>query len=133
MFKALAVLVRSVSCGLQAQPALHTDLPLDYLAHADEQARNRPLVIFLRGSGGSEQDLFDLKDELPSHYNYLSVRAPKTVERGQYQWFAKKGEGAYDGDTADLRASGQMLLALIERARNKTTNDATNAYLVGLS
>ncbi|WLH14596.1 alpha/beta fold hydrolase [Pseudomonas hefeiensis] len=133
MFKALALLLLVVSCGLQAQPALHTDLPLDYLAHADEQARNRPLVIFLHGSGGSEQDLFDLKDELPSDYNYLSVRAPKTVERGQYQWFAKKGEGAYDGDTADLRASGQMLLDFIEKARIKYPTDASNVYLVGFS
>src|SRR3546814_19244685 len=107
MFKALALLLLVVSCGLQAQPALHTDLPLDYLAHADEQARNRPLVIFLRGSGGREQDLFDLKDELPSHSNYLSVRTPKTVERGQYQWVAKKGEGGIDGAPADPGARGR--------------------------
>jgi phospholipase/carboxylesterase len=103
------------------------------LAQADEQARNRPLVIFLHGSGSNEQDLFDLKDELPGHYNYLSVRAPKTMEPGRYQWFAKKGDGAYDGDTSDLKASGQMLLDFIEKARAKYPTDASNVYLVGFS
>ena len=133
MFKALALFMLLVSSGLQAEPSLHTDLPLNYLAHADEQARNRPLVIFLHGSGSNEQDLFELRDELPKHYNYLSVRAPKVMEPGHYQWFAKKGEGAYDGDTSDLKASGQMLLDFIEKARAKYPTDASNVYLVGFS
>lgn len=133
MFKALALFLGLVSSGVQAQPMLHTDLPLNYLAQADEQAKNRPLVIFLHGSGSNEQDLFELKDELPKHYNYLSVRAPKTMAQGSYQWFAKKGEGAYDGDTAELKASGQVLLDFIEKARSKYQTDASNVYLVGFS
>ena len=133
MLKALTLCLLLVSASLQAQPSLHTDLPLNYLAHADEQARNRPLVIFLHGSGSNEEDLFDLKDELPGHYNYLSVRAPKAMEPGRYQWFAKKGEGAYDGDTSDLKASGQMLLDFIDKARAKYQADASSVYLVGFS
>ncbi|WP_241775215.1 alpha/beta hydrolase, partial [Pseudomonas corrugata] len=133
MFKAFALFLLLVSSGLQAQPSLHTDLPLSYLAQADEQARDRPLVIFLQGSGSNERDLFELKDELPRHYNYLSVRAPKSMEPGHYQWFAKKGEGAYDGDTLDLKASGQMLLDFIEKARAKYPTDASQVYLVGFS
>ncbi|XVN20518.1 alpha/beta fold hydrolase [Pseudomonas corrugata] len=132
MFKAFALFLLLVSSGLQAQPSLHTDLPLSYLAQADEQARDRPLVIFLQGSGSNERDLFELKDELPRHYNYLSVRAPKSMEPGHYQWFAKKGEGAYDGDTLDLKASGQMLLDFI-KARAKYPTDASQVYLVGFS
>ncbi|MBC3361931.1 alpha/beta fold hydrolase [Pseudomonas sp. SWRI154] len=133
MLKAFALFMLLVSAGVQAQPALHTDLPLNYLARADEQARNRPLVIFLHGSGSNEEDLLSLADELPKHYNYLSVRAPKSMGPGRYQWFAKKGEGAYDGDTSDLKASGQMLLDFIEKARAKYPTDASNVYLVGFS
>jgi phospholipase/carboxylesterase len=133
MLKAFALFLLLVSAGAQAQPSLHTDLPLNYLARADEQARNRPLVIFLHGSGSNEEDLLTLADELPKHYNYLSVRAPKSMEPARYQWFARKGEGAYDGDTSDLKASGQMLLAFIEKARAKYPTDASNVYLVGFS
>ncbi|MCP1455348.1 MULTISPECIES: alpha/beta hydrolase [Pseudomonas] len=133
MFKALALFLLLVSSGLQAQPSLHTDLPLNYLAQADEQAGNRPLVIFLHGSGSNEQDLFELKGELPRDYNYLSVRAPKSMEQDRYQWFAKKGDGAYDGDTSDLKASGQMLLDFIDKARAKYSTDASKVYLVGFS
>lgn len=133
MLKAFALFLLLVSAGVQAQPSLHIDLPLNYLARADEQARNRPLVIFLHGSGSNEEDLLTLADELPKHYNYLSVRAPKSMEPGRYQWFARKGEGAYDGDTSDLKASGQMLLEFIAKARVKYPTDASNVYLVGFS
>lgn len=132
MLKALALLLL-LPAMVQAQPSLHTDLPLNYLAHVDEQARDRPLVIFLHGSGSNEQDLFELKDELPGDYNYLSVRAPKVMEPGHYQWFAKKGEGAYEGDSSDLKASGQMLLDFIAKARAKYRTDASKVYLVGFS
>lgn len=133
MLRALALFLLLVSAGAQAQPALHADLPLNYLADADEQARDRPLVIFLHGSGSNEQDLFELREALPEHYNYLSVRAPKVMEPGHYQWFAKKGEGAYDGDTSDLKASGQLLLDFIEKARAKYPTDAGKVFLVGFS
>lgn len=132
MLKALALLLL-LPAVVQAQPSLHTDLPLTYLAHVDEQARDRPLVIFLHGSGSNEQDLFELKDELPEHYNYLSVRAPKVMEPGHYQWFAKSGEGAYEGDPSDLKASGQVLLDFIAKARAKYPTDASKVYLVGFS
>jgi len=133
MLRTLALLLLLVSAGLQAQPALHTDLPLNYLADVDEQARDRPLVIFLHGSGSDERDLFELREALPEHYNYLSVRAPKVMEPGHYQWFAKAGEGAYDGDTSDLKASGQVLLDFIEKARAKYPTDAGKVFLVGFS
>ncbi|MCE0464585.1 alpha/beta hydrolase [Pseudomonas uvaldensis] len=133
MLRALTLFLLLVSAGAQAQPALHTDLPLNYLADADEQTRDRPLVIFLHGSGSNEQDLFELREALPEHYNYLSVRAPKVMEPGHYQWFAKKGEGAYDGDTSDLKASGQLLLDFIAKARAKYPTDASQVFLVGFS
>lgn len=133
MLRALTLFLLLVSAGAQAQPALHTDLPLNYLADADGQTRDRPLVIFLHGSGSNEQDLFELREALPEHYNYLSVRAPKVMEPGHYQWFAKKGEGAYDGDTSDLKASGQLLLDFIEKARAKYPTDAGKVFLVGFS
>lgn len=133
MFKALVLGLLLVASSVQAQPTLHTDLPLNYLAQADERAAHRPLVIFLHGYGSNERDLFDLRHGLPKHYNYLSVQAPMALGQARFQWFSKKGEGAYDGDTAHLNASGQVLLEFIEKARSKYPTDAGNVYLIGFS
>ncbi len=45
----------------------------------------------------------------------------------------QKGDGAYDGDTSDLKASGQVLLDFIDKARAKYSTDASKVYLVGFS
>ena len=81
MFKAFALFLLLVSSGLQAQPSLHTDLPLSYLAQADEQARDRPLVIFLHGSGSNEQDLFGLAPQIPDRFSRTSCPSTTTTSR----------------------------------------------------
>ena len=133
MLKLLALLTLLASTAVHAQTPLHTDLPLKYLEQADSESRNQPLVIFLHGYGSNEQDLFDIKDQLPPHYNYLSVRAPMTLEEGSYQWFRQKGEGAYDGETADLKASGQVLRDFVAQAAKKYHTEADKVFLVGFS
>ncbi|WP_454867980.1 alpha/beta hydrolase [Pseudomonas farris] len=133
MLKLLALLTLLASTAVHAQASLHTDLPLKYLEQADAESRNRPLVIFLHGYGSNEQDLFDIKNELPPQYNYLSVRAPMTLEEGSYQWFRQKGEGAYDGETDDLKASGQVLRDFVAQAAKKYHTEADKVFLVGFS
>jgi Predicted esterase len=133
MLKFLALLTLLASTAVHAEIPLHTDLPLKYLEQANVESRNQPLVIFLHGYGSNEQDLFGIKDELPPQYTYLSVRAPMTLEEGSYQWFRKKGEGAYNGETDDLKASGQVLLDFVAQAAKKYHTETDKVFLVGFS
>jgi phospholipase/carboxylesterase len=133
MLKILALLTLLASTAVHAQTPLQTDLPLKYLEQTTPDSRDQPLVIFLHGYGSNEQDLFGMKDELPASYTYLSVRAPMVMEEGSYQWFRKKGEGAYNGETDDLKASGQLLLDFIAKAARKYHTVPDKVYLVGFS
>jgi len=133
MLKLLALLTLFAASAVQAQTPLQTDLPLKYLEQASADSQNQPLVIFLHGYGSNEQDLFGMKEGLPATYNYLSVRAPITLEEGSYQWFRKKGEGAYNGETDDLKASGQILLSFINAAAKKYHTSPDKVFLVGFS
>lgn len=133
MLKVLALLTLLMSAAVHAQPMLHTDLPLKYLEQANSDSVDQPLVIFLHGYGSNEQDLFGIKDELPARFNYLSVRAPMVMQEGSYQWFRKKGEGAYNGETDDLKTSGQVLLDFVTQAAKKYHTGPDKVYLVGFS
>ena len=133
MLKILALLTLLASTAVHAQTPLQTDLPLKYLAQATTDSNPQPLVIFLHGYGSNEQDLFDIKDDLPASYTYLSVRAPLVMEAGSYQWFRKKGEGAYNGETDDLKSSGQLLLDFIAQAAKKYHTEPEKVFLVGFS
>ncbi|MGW8466079.1 alpha/beta hydrolase [Pseudomonas sp. CLCA07] len=133
MLKFLALLTLLASATVHAQSPLQTDLPLKYLEQANTESQNHPLVIFLHGYGSNEQDLFGIKDDLPAPYTYLSVRAPMTMEQGSYQWFRKKGEGAYNGETDDLKTSSQVLLDFIAQAAKKYHTQPEKVILVGFS
>ena len=133
MLKFLALLTLLASTAVHAQTPLQTDLPLKYLEQANSESRHQPLVIFLHGFGSNEEDLFDIKDELPASYNYLSVRAPMVIEEGRYQWFRQKGDGAYDGETDDLKASGAVLLDFVAQAAKKYHTEPNKVFLVGFS
>ncbi|MBV6821735.1 alpha/beta hydrolase [Pseudomonas sp. PD9R] len=133
MLRILALLTLLASAAVHAQTPLQTDLPLKYLEQANSDSSNQPLVIFLHGYGSNEQDLFGIKDDLPAQYTYLSVRAPIVMEEGSYQWFRKKGEGAYNGETDDLKSSGQLLLDFIAQAAKKYHTEPSKVYLVGFS
>jgi len=133
MLKFLALLTLLASAAVHAQTPLQTDLPLKYLEQTQPDSRDQPLVIFLHGYGSNEQDLFGIKDELPATYTYLSVRAPIVMEEGSYQWFRQKGKGAYNGETDDLKTSGQVLLDFIAQAGRKYHTQPNKVYLVGFS
>lgn len=80
MFKLFALVLTLVAGAAHADSDLHTDLPLLYLEQTQGDARNQPLVIFLHGFGSNEEDLFGIKDALPSTWTYLSARAPMPVD-----------------------------------------------------
>jgi phospholipase/carboxylesterase len=133
MLKIFALLTLLASAAVHAQTPLQTDLPLKYLEQTPGESHNQPLVIFLHGYGSNEGDLFGIKDDLPASYTYLSVRAPMVMQEGSYQWFRQKGQGAYNGETDDLKSSGQLLLDFIAQAAKKYHTEPEKVYLVGFS
>ncbi|WP_455929851.1 alpha/beta hydrolase [Pseudomonas fluorescens] len=134
MFKLFALALALVAGAAHADNALHTDLPLAYLEQTQSDARNQPLVIFLHGFGSNEEDLFGIKDALPSTWTYLSARAPMPVDPSGYRWFARKpGEGDYDGETADLQRSAQLIEDFVSKATAKYHTRSDRVFLVGFS
>lgn len=133
MLKVFALLTLLASTAVQAQTTLQADLPLKYIAQVHADAEPRPLVIFLHGYGSNEADLIGMKFQLPAQYNYLSVQAPMALGEGRYQWFRKKGEGAYNGETDDLQVSGQKLRNFIGQAAKKYHASPDKVYLIGFS
>lgn len=133
MLKVFTLLTLLASTAVQAQTSLQTDLPLNYLAQVHPDAEQRPLVIFLHGYGSNEADLIGMKFQLPKQYNYLSVQAPMALGEGRFQWFRKKGEGAYNGETDDLQASGQKLRKFVAQAAQKYHASPDKVYLIGFS
>lgn len=134
MIKFLAALFILASTAAHAQSSLQTDLPLSYLEQTDGQSRNKPLIIFLHGSGSNEADLFDIKDELPAEYTFLSARAPFEVGTDSYQWFNKTpGDGAYDGVTDDLKSSEALISDFVVKATEKYHTQPDKVFLIGFS
>ncbi|AZF05012.1 alpha/beta hydrolase [Pseudomonas sp. R5-89-07] len=134
MLKLLALTLTLLAGAAHADSDLHTDLPLSYLEQTQGDARNQPLVIFLHGFGSNEQDLFGIKDALPSTWTYLSVRAPMPVEPRGYRWFTKTpGDGDYDGVTADLQSSARLIEDFVGKATAKYHTEPDRVFLVGFS
>ncbi|KWU49663.1 alpha/beta hydrolase [Pseudomonas palleroniana] len=134
MFKLFALTLALLAGTAQADATLHTDLPLSYLEQTQGEARNQPLVIFLHGFGSNEEDLFGIKDALPSTWTYLSVRAPMSVDPSGYRWFARKsGDGDYDGETADLQRSARLIEEFVTQATAKYHTQSDRVFLVGFS
>ncbi|WP_439862508.1 alpha/beta hydrolase [Pseudomonas antarctica] len=134
MLKLFALALTLLAGAAHADSSLHTDLPLSYLEQTQSDARNQPLVIFLHGFGSNEEDLFGIKDSLPSTWTYLSARAPMPVAPSGYRWFAKKaGEGDYNGETADLQRSAKLIEAFVTQATAKYHTQSDRVFLVGFS
>ncbi|WP_268796931.1 alpha/beta hydrolase [Pseudomonas huanghezhanensis] len=138
MMKFFAALLCVFSGLAHAQPALLTDLALPYLASAPAQtpsgSAETPLVIFLHGYGSDERDLFDIKEDLPADYTYLSVRAPLDVDGGGYKWFSQDTDAAdYEGVTRDVDASTALLTQFIEQASKKYGAKPDKVVLIGFS
>ncbi|MBY8949550.1 MULTISPECIES: alpha/beta hydrolase [unclassified Pseudomonas] len=134
MLKLFALALTLAAGTAQADATLHTDLPLAYLEQTQSDARNEPLVIFLHGFGSNEEDLFGIKDALPSTWTYLSARAPTPVQPSGFRWFTKTpGDGDYDGVTADLQSSAKLIKDFVGKATAKYHTQPDRVFLVGFS
>ncbi len=134
MLKLFALALTLMASAAHADATLHPDLPLSYLEQTQSDARNQPLVIFLHGFGSNEEDLFGIKDALPSTWTYLSARAPMPVDSQGYRWFTKTpGDGDYNGETADLHRSAALIEDFVGKATAKYHTHSDRVFLVGFS
>ncbi|MGA9703140.1 alpha/beta hydrolase [Pseudomonas sp.] len=134
MLKLLTLALSLLAGAAQADATLHTDLPLSYLEQTQGEARNQPLVIFLHGFGSNEEDLFGIKDALPSTWTYLSARAPMPVDPHGFRWFTKTLDDAdYNGETADLQRSAALIADFVTQATAKYHTQPDRVFLVGFS
>ena len=134
MLKLFTLALSLLAGAAQADATLHTDLPLSYLEQTQGEARNQPLVIFLHGFGSNEEDLFGIKDALPSTWTYLSARAPMPVDPHGFRWFTKTTDDVdYNGETADLQRSAKLIEAFVTQATAKYHTQPDRVFLVGFS
>lgn len=134
MLKLFTLALSLLAGAAQADATLHTDLPLSYLEQTQGEARNQPLVIFLHGFGSNEEDLFGIKDALPSTWTYLSARAPMPVDPHGFRWFTKTTDDVdYNGETTDLQRSAKLIEAFVTQATAKYHTQPDRVFLVGFS
>jgi phospholipase/carboxylesterase len=77
---------------------------------------DRPPLLLLHGTGGDENDLLPLGQDISPGSALLSPRG-KVLEHGMPRFFRRLAEGVFD--LADLKARTSELASFIEAARNK--------------
>ncbi len=70
---------------------------LKYLIHEGNIRTNERKVLFLlHGYGSNEQDLFSLKEFIPSSYTIISLRAPISLDYNSFAWYSIDFENTID-------------------------------------
>ena len=70
---------------------------LKYLINKPVSTQNNLKVIFLLpGYGSNEEDLYSLKEIIPSNYVIISLRAPITIGLNSYAWYSINFENNID-------------------------------------
>lgn len=67
-------------------------------------AVERPVLLMLHGTGGTEHDLLGLADALDPDATVLAPRG-RVTETGMNRWFRRLTEGVFDLDDVERRAS----------------------------
>ncbi len=89
-----------------------------------------PTLLLLHGTGGTEQDLLPLAEQLDGQASVLSVRG-NVLENGMPRFFRRLAEGVFD--EADLIARTQELHEFVNQAAVEYSFDRGNVVAVGYS
>lgn len=110
------------------------DLPLKYLVHAPSDTKDKPLIIFLHGYGGNEENLFTIKENFIPECTYVSVRAPIPLFHRAYQWYNLQTPSTGLVEVArQIQSSTRLLEEFIIKATQKYETDSEKVILVGFS
>ena len=90
----------------------------------------RPLLLLLHGTGGTEHDLFFLGEAIDPEASLLGVRGNVT-ESGMNRYFRRLAEGVFDENDLDYRT--KELIAFLEEASKEYGFDRNNIVAIGYS
>ena len=77
--------------------SLNVSKKLKYLINKPASDQNNLKVVFLlHGYGSNEEDLYSLKEIIPSNYIIISFRAPITIGFNSYAWYSINFENNID-------------------------------------
>jgi len=111
------------------------ELMLHYKIHQPAETEQKPgLIILLHGIGSNEEALFQLKDNLPTGFIVVSVRAPYQLSPGRYTWFELShadGKPVINPQQADK--SRLVLNTFISQLQEKYVIDGRKIYMGGFS
>ncbi|MGN4157235.1 alpha/beta hydrolase [Staphylococcus auricularis] len=93
-------------------------------------APDAPTFILLHGTGGDENDLIPLAQNLNPSYNILGVRG-EISENGMNRFFKRHGQGKYDIE--DLNFRTDRLIQFLKDAAEQYEFDLEKAVVVGFS
>lgn len=91
---------------------------------------NKPTLLLLHGTGGTEQDLLPLAEMIDKEANMLSVRG-NVLENGMPRFFKRLAEGVFDKEDLILRT--KELNDFLDEAAEKYAFDRNNIVAVGYS
>lgn len=116
-------------------PSQNDEPSLHYLVRPPKiKSDNPPLLLFLHGVGGNEQNLFSLADSFPDNYLVVSARGPLTLGQNSYAWFnVNFSNGKPIINEKEAEASRKVILKFLDELKHKESYDAKNVYLMGFS
>jgi phospholipase/carboxylesterase len=91
---------------------------------------NKPVLLLLHGTGGTEQDLLPLAEKIDGAASVLSVRG-NVLENGMPRFFARLAEGVFDEE--DLIFRTKELYDFLGEASEKYAFDRKNIVAIGYS
>ncbi|MBM7599612.1 phospholipase/carboxylesterase [Virgibacillus halotolerans] len=91
---------------------------------------SKPTLLLLHGTGGTEQDLLPLAEQIDADANVLSVRG-NVLENGMPRYFRRLAEGVFDEE--DLIFRTKELNEFLDEAAEKYSFDRDNVIAIGYS
>jgi len=102
---------------------------MEYI-YKEGKDKNRPLLLLLHGTGGSEQDLLSVASYIDDQASVLSLRGDVN-ENGMLRFFKRLQEGIFD--EVDLVERTHKLYDFIEELSNKDDFNKDNIVAIGYS
>ena len=91
---------------------------------------SKPTLLLLHGTGGTENDLLSLAQQIDPESNVLSVRG-NVLENGMPRFFRRLAEGIFDEE--DLIFRTKELNEFLDEAATKYEFDRQNVLAIGYS
>lgn len=94
------------------------------------KSKEKPTLLLLHGTGGTEQDLLPLAEIIDNEASVLSVRG-EVLENGMPRFFRRLAEGVFDEE--DLAYRTQQLNEFLDEVAMKYGFDRANVVAIGYS